>query len=105
MLGVPEEKFWDSTPVELKPYRIMDEMMQKRRDYEMWQMGAYVTNAVGVAVSNALNGKKSHAKYLDRPFSLALEEQERRTPADDFTKFSAWAVVYNENFKRRDGQG
>ena len=104
MLGVSEDRFWDATPVELEPYRTMDAMMQERRDYDMWLMGAYVTNAVGVAVSNALNGKKSHAKYLDKPFS-AMAEEEANDPESDFKKFSAWAIVFNENFKGRNGQG
>ena len=100
MLGVSEEHFWDSAPVELEPYRKMDEMQQERQDYQMWLMGAYVTHAVGVAVSNALNGKKSKAHYLDKPFALSEKEERERTPEDDFLRFSAWAVVYNENFRR-----
>ncbi len=101
MLGVSEEKFWDSIPVELEPYRDMDEMQQKRLDYQMWQMGAYVTKAVSVAVDNVLNGRKSHAKYFEKPFSAEAEEDE----ASDFQRFAAWATVYNENFKRKNGQG
>lgn len=81
----------------------MDELIRKQRDYDMWIMGAYITNAVGVAVSNALAGKKSRAKYLDKPFSM--KEEEEHNPATDFQKFSAWAVVYNENFKSKDRQG
>ncbi len=106
MLGVDEERFWESTPVELEPYRKMDEMQQERIDYNMWLMGAYVTQAVGVAVSNALNGKKSKAKYFAKPFSAVEREERERTPEDDFIQFSAWAVVYNENFRRKnEGQG
>lgn len=105
MLGVSEERFWESIPVELEPYRKMDEMQQERLDYNMWLMGAYVSNAVSVAVSNALNGKKSKAKYLSEPFSAAEKREQERTPMDDFNRFAAWAVVYNENFKRRQGLG
>lgn len=105
MLGMPEEKFWDSNPKEVEPYRKMDEMQQQRLDYNMWLMGAYVTNAVGVAVSNALGGKKSHAKYLAEPFSVTVKEHEQSNPKDDFQKFSAWAVVYNEQFQKKNGQG
>lgn len=83
----------------------MDELQQKRLDYNMWLMGAYVTNAVGVAVSNALGGKKSHAKYLSEPFSASAQREVKRTPQDDFNRFAAWAVVYNENFKAKNGQG
>ena len=106
MLGVGEEKFWESIPVELEPYRKMDEMQQERLDYHMWMMGVYVTQAVGVGVNNAINGKKSKAKYLDKPFSMVEREERERTSEDDFNRFSAWAVVYNENFiKTHKGQG
>ena len=104
MLGVSEEKFWDSIPVELEPYRDMDEMQQKRLDYQMWQMGAYITKAVSVAVDNVLNGRKSRSKYFDKPFS-AEEVDDKPNPEREFNRFCAWAAVYNENFKRQNGQG
>ena len=103
MLGVSEERFWDSTPVELEPYRKMDEMQQQRLDQQMWMMGAYVTNAVSVAVSNALNGKKSRAKYLSEPFMMSEKRERELTPEQELLRFQAWAVVYNENFKRSHG--
>ena len=104
MLGVLEEKFWDSNPKELEPYRKMDEMRQERLDSNMWLMGLYVTNAVSVAVSNALNGKKSKAKYLKEPILQTEKRQQKSTPEDDFNKFCAWTVVYNENFKSKNRQ-
>lgn len=79
--------------------------MQKRKDFDMWRMGAYVTNAVGVAVSNALGGSKSSAKYIDKPFSMLEETEEKSSPEEDFTKFSAWAVVFNEQFEAKSKQG
>lgn len=103
MLGVGEEKFWGSIPIELEPYRKMDEMQQKRQDYNMWLMGAYVTKAVSVAVDNVLNGRKSRSRYFEKPFSA--ESEEENTPEKDFQRFSAWAVVFNEQFKKQNGQG
>lgn len=104
MLGVDEEKFWESVPNDLEPYRKMDEMQQERLDYNMWLMGLYVTNAVGVAVSNALNGKKSKARYLKEPILRSEKRGIESTPEDDFTRFAAWAIVYNENFRRKNRQ-
>ena len=63
MLGVSEEKFWESIPVELEPYRDMDEMQQKRLDYQMWQMGAYITKATAVATKKFAHSK-THCKML-----------------------------------------
>ena len=87
------------------PYRRMEEMRQERVDYEMWMMGMYITNAVGVAVSNAMNGKKSKAKYLKEPILKTEKREQKRTPEDDFLRFSAWVAVYNENFRLRNRQG
>ena len=83
----------------------MGEMREEQLDYHMWLMGLYVTNAVGVAVSNALNGKKSKAKYLKEPIMRTDKRQQESTPEDDFNRFCAWTVVYNENFKSKNGQG
>ena len=83
----------------------MGEMQEEQLDYHMWLMGLYVTNAVGVAVSNALNGKKSRAKYLSEPIMRTDKRQQESTPEDDFNRFCAWAVVYNENFRSKNGQG
>ena len=78
MLGISEERFWDSIPVELEPYREMDKMQQERLDYQMWQMGAYVTKAVSVAVDNVLNGKLDEVvdeiKYQLKPDSVDVVE-------------------------------
>ncbi len=103
MLGISEENFWESIPVELEPYRDMDKMQQERIDYQMWQMGAYITKAVSVAVDNVLNGRKARSRYFEKPFSAEIEEE--NTPEKDFQRFSAWATVFNEQFKRRNGQG
>jgi len=86
---VSEEKFWDSNPFDLEPYREMGEMREEQLDYHMWLMGLYVTNAVGVAVSNALNGKKSRAKYLKEPIMRTDKRQQESTPEEDFNKFCA----------------
>lgn len=84
---------------------MMGKMQEEQLDYNMWLMGMYVVNAVGVAVSNALNGKKSKAKYLSEPISRTEKRKQDNTPEQDFNKFCAWAVVYNENFRRKNGQG
>lgn len=104
MLGVSESHFWDSTPEELKPYRKMDEIQEERLDYHMWMMGNYVLSAVQTAVSGVLAGNKSRAKYLEEPLLRKAKEEKQPDPEADFLKFSAWAVVFNENFKSQKGQ-
>lgn len=102
MIGVSESRFWDSTPEELKPYRKMDEMREKRIDYHMWMMGQYVMSAVGTSVSGVLAGKKSKAKYIEQPIMQEVMGEEERIPDPerDFNRFSAFAVVFNERFEK-----
>ncbi len=100
MLGVSENHFWDSCPTDLQPYVKMDEMQNKRRDYEMWQMGLYVYDAVFAAVSKALVGSKSRVEYMSKP----LSEQKEVKPKSDFVKFSEWAAAFNKNFETKNGQ-
>ena len=103
-IGVSEERFWDSSPKGLEPYVEADNMREKRLDQHMWLMGIYINNAVGVAISRGLNGSKSRAKYLERPFSEETEIEDR-TPQENFARFSAWAVAYNDNFTRTHADG
>lgn len=51
-----------------------DEICRKRRDAEMWQMGIYNMNAFSVALSKALSGKKSKAKYIDEPMMMKSQK-------------------------------
>lgn len=71
----------------------------------MWMMGNYVLSAVQTAVSGVLAGRKSKAKYLESPLLQTVKKEEQPDPNADFNKFSAWAVVFNENFKTKQGQG
>lgn len=104
MLGVTESHFWDSTPKELEPYRIADEMRQERLDYNMWLMGHYVASSVQTAVSSVLAGKKSKAKYIDKPLMQLAKEERKVDPVADFEKFSTWAIVFNQSIESK-GQG
>lgn len=103
MLGVSESRFWDSTPVDLEPYRRMDEMREERNDYHNWMLGQYIMSAVQTAVSGVLAGRKSKAKYIEQPLSaLVKAKKEEHNPQADFNRFAAWAVVYNEQFDKKN---
>lgn len=40
----------------------------KEIDSLNWLLGAYINNAVGVAIDHSFNGKKATSKYLEKPF-------------------------------------
>ena len=99
--GVSKEEFMDSTPNELKPYLEAHNILQRRTDAQMWQMGIYTLNAVSVAVSRALSGRKSHAEYMSKPMYMLTEEQQQEAQMTDVEKFQTWAVAFNtKNFEQ-----
>ena len=77
VIGVSEEKFWDSTPEELKPYLKAYELKKKEKDNDMWQMGIYVMSAVQAVVQKSLFGRKSKAEYLKEPLSNKAQEKDK----------------------------
>ncbi len=68
LIGVSEEKFWDSTPYDLEPYMESYNLKRKISDAEAWQYNIYTMCAVQTAVANVLLGKKSKAEYIGEPF-------------------------------------
>lgn len=73
-LGISEELFWTLNPKRLHPYLEAEKLIQEKRDAEMWRMGMYVYNAVQAAVDNVINGRKSQAKYMDKPLLEQYKE-------------------------------
>lgn len=68
-------EFDDSTPNDLTCYVTAEEMRRKRRDTESWEQGMYNLSAFSVALSRALAGKKSKAKYMEQPLLEKVEAE------------------------------
>lgn len=105
-IGVSEEKFWDSTPIDLKPYVESYKLQQKARDAELWRMGMYAMSAVQTSLSLALNGKKSKAEYIQKPMLFEehkeaheLTEEEMKTERE---KFLMQLQIMQANFERNN---
>ena len=77
-IGVSEEKFWDSTPYDLEPYLESYKLKQRQWDAQAWQYNMYTMCAVQTAVATVLVGKKSKAKYLDKPFLQDIQEEQEK---------------------------
>lgn len=73
-LGISEELFWTLNPKRLHPHLEAEKLIQEKRDAEMWRMGMYVYDAVRTAVGNVVNGRKSQAKYMDKPLLEQYKE-------------------------------
>lgn len=67
-IGVPYETFWTLNPHTLKPFLEAYKLKQKMMDEQMWMMGAYVHEAVGVVLANAFAKKTAKkAEYMKEP--------------------------------------
>ena len=75
MMGMSEEMFWASNPRKLKPYGEYYFKKQLELDRISHRMGAYVFEAISVALNNAFSKKK--VSYRDKPYMA--EEEERRS--------------------------
>ena len=75
-IGVSEERIFDGTPNDLKPYMDAYKLKQEILDENMWRSNMYTLNAVYVAISMAFSGKKSKAKYMEKP--ILQEEKEKK---------------------------
>lgn len=67
-LGIAEDSFWEMNPRRMKPYIEAYNIKQKRKDEEMWLMGAYVYEAFTTVMANVFS-KHGHHKYRDKPFT------------------------------------
>lgn len=72
-----KSEFLDSSPNELNCYILAEEMSQKRKDTACWQMGMYNMTAFSVALGKALAGRKSKAKYMEKPFHEQIAEKKK----------------------------
>ena len=105
-IGVSEEKFWDSTPKELKPYTIAYRLNLKARDAEAWRQGMYVMNAFSTVLANCFS-KNSKAKYIEKPL-LADDSFDNHEPTEEEMKMErekllATLVIMQDNFERTKG--
>ena len=48
-------------------------MRRKQKDTEAWEQGMYNLSAFSVALSKALQGRKSHAEYMKEPLYEKLK--------------------------------
>lgn len=108
-----KEEFFDSTPKELHCYIEAENMAAKRRDEELWHLGMYNMSAFSVALSKALSGKKSKAKYMEEPLYNKVaekqkEEEENLTEEQkevERSKLLTALMTMQANFELKHGGG
>lgn len=74
-MGVSFEDFWHGDYCRLKFYEKAYLNRLKKRDYDMWLMGAYVYNGVSVALARGFGGDRQ-AEYPKQPFGYEKPEEQ-----------------------------
>lgn len=88
LMGMSEECFWTSNPRKLKPYSELYFRKQLEADRMAHKMGAYVFEAVSIAINNAFSKKK--LSYREKPY---MAEEEERRSIEKMTKEERLAKV------------
>ena len=110
-IGVSYETFWTLNPRLLKPFVEAYKHKQKILDEQMWLMGIYVHEAVGIVLGNAF-AKKGAKKleYLKEPLmkrqttETELTEEEKMEQVKNlFTMLSARKTNFDLN-KKESGE-
>lgn len=104
MYGMTEEQFWHSNPAKIKVYAEAWKQEQKRQNEVIHTyVGTYVLSALTTAIDGVLNGKKSKAKYIEKPIQLfeltEKEKEEEQRKARE--AFLAWANLTKSKYKDR----
>lgn len=73
-IGVPEERIFEGTPNDLKPFMDAYKLKQEMRDEEMWMQGQYMLMAISHVVSR-MGEKGKKINYPDNP--LLREHSEK----------------------------
>lgn len=74
--GMTYEQFWYGDPWMVRAYKEAFMLRQKKRNEEMWIQGAYVSNAVAVAIGNAFS--KHKVDYLKKPLDIYPKTEAER---------------------------
>lgn len=99
-IGVAEDRIYWGTPKDLQPYVEAHRLRKIERDEEMWAAGYYNMCAVNTAVGKALSGRKSRAKYPEKPL-LKMENNvhPKENKFSDAERFAMWSIAYNAKNK------
>ena len=109
LYGMTYEQFWYGDPWMVKAYQQAFLLKQRKRNEEMWIQGAYIANAVSVALNNGFNKRK--IDYMKSPLDIypktEAEKQEeiRQERADLVRKLSMLSAKYKTKQKGTDQNG
>lgn len=107
-IGMTAGQFWHGDPWLVEAYRQKHNMGIEERNQELWLQGLYFSDAINVALSNAL-GKKGtkKQKYIEKPIRITpMTEAEkeaavRRERAKAIEYFNRLKASWDNKNKKR----
>ena len=92
--GIDYKLFWHLNPTKMKPFRKAYEEKCKQDDFNAWNTGRYVMEAIASCF-----GKHT---YTEQPYTLK-NEVEKAEGLSDAEKFAMWAKKFNKAKKDKEG--
>lgn len=96
------DEYWQGHPFLVKAYRDAYKMRMRHENEYAWLQGAYISNAVMVAIGNTFGGKgKKKPEYMKEPLDLGLEtemekeEKVRREREKIVAMLNAWKSAWD----------
>lgn len=109
------ELFWHLNPTKLKPFYEAYKIKKKMRDEEVWLFwGTYGYSAFETVMAHfgaGLAGKKSKAKYIDKPIMQKMEEnnveltEEQKKEKTEQLFMQLRLMEANFNLNHKDNKG
>ena len=109
LYGMTYEQFWYGDPWMVRAFEQAYRLKQRKRNEEMWIQGAYIANAVSVALNNGFSKKK--IDYLKAPLDIypktEAEEQEelRQQKIQLIRQLSLMSASFKQKQKGTDEHG
>lgn len=103
-LGMSLDEYWHGEPNNINYYVKADEVRNHKLNHQLWLQGAYIYYAL-CSVSPMFNSlAKDHKPkpYLNEPFSMSKEEEDKRK-VDKF-KQKMFGLMSKYNSKEEGGQ-
>ena len=77
-IGMSSAEYWEGDSTLARYFRKAYELKQEQNDYNFWQQGMYVYDAVQTALFNGFRGKNQKARsYPDKPYLQKIKEQKK----------------------------
>jgi len=81
------EEYWKGDPYLVVYYREAHRINMQEENYKMWLQGAYIHDAVAVAIGEAFGDKnKKKPKYVEKPYDIMEKTEEQKSFAREQAK-------------------